>query len=142
MNINGLDKQLLGIRKSDGKKIFITKPSWDCGWYWGFGYIGNAQEHFHLSYYLNRINMHMRDALLLDYDLDENIEKNLWLFFELVKTAYALKDCAEVLGRGGSHVSTNPLSSVIMNKDEADRINKVVLPAIFNKLADLYEGNV
>ena len=23
----------------DGEKIYLSAPSWDCDWYWGFGYI-------------------------------------------------------------------------------------------------------
>lgn len=30
---------LLGIRK-DGQKVWLSEPKWDCGWYWGFGYLG------------------------------------------------------------------------------------------------------
>ena len=29
---------LLGI-DSVGIKHYVEAPSWDCGWYWGFGYI-------------------------------------------------------------------------------------------------------
>ena len=28
---------LLG--KRNGVKIWLVEASWDCGWYWGFGYI-------------------------------------------------------------------------------------------------------
>jgi len=33
-------KTFLGI--SEGEKIYLTAPSWDCGWYWRFGYLGNV----------------------------------------------------------------------------------------------------
>ena len=29
---------LLGVNK-DGKHVYLEEPSWDCGWYWGFGYL-------------------------------------------------------------------------------------------------------
>ena len=29
---------LLG-RTYSGQKVWLQKESWDCGWYWGFGYL-------------------------------------------------------------------------------------------------------
>ena len=37
--ILGKKHYLLGVRKEDGLKVWLQEPSWDCGWYWGFGYI-------------------------------------------------------------------------------------------------------
>ena len=34
----GKNIYLIGIN-SKGKKVFLEHPSWDCGWYWGFGYL-------------------------------------------------------------------------------------------------------
>lgn len=126
-------KYFFGIRKADKVRIYLTAPSWDCGWYWGFGYLGNKYEHYHLSSYQQR-NINMYDALLADYDLAEGIKKNLWKFCELVTTAYTLKKTAEVLGRGGSHYTTNPVADIIKNGEEVERINKAVLPEIFAEL--------
>ena len=139
-SINGKDKIRLGTRKSDGKGIFLTKPTWDCSWYWGFGYLGNRNEHFHLSSYANGRNINMYDALTTDYDLNPKIKAKLWDFCELVKTAYVLKETAEVLGRGGSHYTKNVCASIIKNTDEVKRINEIVLPAIFEKLNNIFEG--
>jgi len=157
--INGEDKEFFGTRKSDGARIVITKPKWDCGWYWSFGYLGNMREHSHLSkvisyfrkernkeepFYLSDIqgdrNINMYDALKAEYDLNPKIEKNLWLFCELATTAYVLKQTAEVLGRGGSNYYLNPLAETIKNSDEVRRINEEVLPGIFNKIAEIFEG--
>lgn len=138
-NINGNEKVFFGTKK-DGERIYLSKPSWDCDWYWGFGYLGNNNCHYHLSGYADGRNINMYDALIADYDLTKNIQDNLWEFCELVKTAYVLKETAEVLGRGGSRYTKNPCAELITNKKEVKRINEVVLPAIFNKLNDIYEG--
>jgi len=135
--INGLSKVFFGVRKSDNERIYLSKPSWDCSWYWGFGYLGNRNEHYHLSGYANGKNVY--DALLADYDLNEKIKENLWVFVELVTTAYTLKETAEVLGRGGSHYTTNPCKSIIINEVETKRINEDVLPAIFNEIGRIIE---
>ena len=84
-------------------------------------------------------NISLRDALLEDYELNPNIEDNLWEFCELVKTAYTLKETSEVLGRGGSNMNTNPLTEVIKNQEEVKRINTIVLPAIFDKIQQILE---
>lgn len=151
-----MKKRAIGHRRSDGKTIYLSAPSWDCGWYWGFGYLGNRNEHYHLSSYQDRSrmektengylhlterrNINLRDALIEDYELVEPLRKNLWEFCELVLTAYTLKETAEVLGRGGSHMTHNPLSELIKNNDEVKRINEEVLPAIFKKIDDLFES--
>lgn len=137
--IKGEKRVFLGRRKSDNAAIYLYKPSWDCDWYWGFGYLGNSREHSHLDGYAKGRNINMRDALLEDYNLNPRVEKQLWVFCELVQTAYTLKKTTEVLGRGGSHYTTNPLSDLIKNTDEVKRINEVVLPEIFNAISELFE---
>ena len=129
-----------GIDVNSEEKIYLRAPSWDCGWYWGFGYLGNNRTHYHLSGYANGRNINMYDALKEDYKLNKNIEDNLWLFCELVKTAYALKETAEVLGRGGSHYTDNPVKDIIKNEEEVERINGVVLPAIFDEIDKILSG--
>ena len=150
-------KRFFGVRKDDNVKIYIEDPTWNCGWYWSFGYLGNRNEHYHLNSYQEKTqllydsdkkikivtekrNKCMYDCLLADYDLNENIKNNLWKFCELAKTAYALKETAEVLGRGGSHYSPNPCELLIKNPEEVKRINEVVLPAIFKEIEKLIEG--
>lgn len=129
-----------GTRKHDNAKINLSAPSWDCGWYWSFGYLGNDCEHYHLDNYntpywlQEKQNRNMYDALKNDYILVPKIYENLWVFCELSLTIYTLKETAEVLGRGGSHMTTNPCKDIIINTDEVTRINNFVLPTLFDKL--------
>jgi len=133
-NIDWNTKIFFGINKETNERIYLDKPSWDCGWYWGFGYLGNKDCHYHLSSYKNGRNINMYDALITDYDLNAKIKENLWEFCELVESSYVLKETAEVLGRGGSHYTTNVCSDIIKNEVEVKRINEVVLPKIFDAL--------
>lgn len=154
MEIKGYKKAFFGVRKDDGEYLYITKPSWDCGWYWSFGYIGNRFEHHHLDSYATRFltikddkgeyhhinemrNISMHDALLEDYNLSMAIEAKLWQFCELSQTIYSLKKTAAVLGRGGSHVANNPCADTIKNPDEVRRINEIVLPELLQIFWDL-----
>ena len=50
------EKVALGKVKKDykdstiaNKYLYIDKHSWDCGWYWGFGYLGNKNCHYHVD---------------------------------------------------------------------------------------------
>ena len=38
VNWHGKKYYLLGINQ-EGKKEYLQEPSWDCDWYWGFGYV-------------------------------------------------------------------------------------------------------
>jgi len=120
------------IGKVDGENIFLYAPSWDCDWYWGFGYLGNKNCHYHLDGLKEKGNLY--EQLKLHFDELYIKEENLWEFCELVQTAYTLRQTAEVLGRGGSHYTNNPCKEVIKNKEETDRINNIVLPSIFEAL--------
>lgn len=132
---NWTKKYLLGT--VDGENIFLSAPSWDCGWYWGFGYLGNENCHYHLDGIGKYENVNFHDALLKHFDAGTHIFKHeglTWTFCELVRTAYSLKETAETLGRGGSHYTTNPCAELIKNPEEVKRINEKVLPAIFDEI--------
>lgn len=119
--ITGNERIFFGTHKASGKNVYITKPKWDCGWYWSFGYLGNENWHYHLDGYKNGRNINMRDALITDYELSEKIMGQLWTFCELALSIYQLKATAELLGRGGSHMSKNPCADLILDKDYAKK---------------------
>lgn len=133
----------LGRRNDDSALIYLSPPSWDCGWYWGFGYLGNKDEHYHLSSYQKNPctgqwrNINMYDALIKDYCLAPSISSNLWEFCELALTIYSLRNAAEVLGRGGSHMTKNPCCDAIVNRDEVTRLNNVVIPQLLDTMYSL-----
>ena len=47
-----MDKIYLGNTTEYGR-LYLSKHSWDCGWYWGFGYIGNSRLHMHIDSLIN-----------------------------------------------------------------------------------------
>lgn len=126
-------KVLIGI--VDGENIYLSAPSWDCGWYWGFGYLGNKNCHYHVSGLQGKENINMHDAFKKHFGDSLTIDDNkLWTVCELFKTFYALKETAEVLGRGGSHYTTNLIASLIINKKEVKRINEIIIPELFSEI--------
>ncbi len=136
------------IGKHDNENIYLSVPTWECGWYWSFGYLVNENCHYHL----NRIqqqehptgNINLFDAIKKHFGdtlcRPLQNEKNLWTFCDLVQTAYTLKETAEVLGRGGSHYTINPLKELIENQAEVKRINEIVLPEIFDAIYNIIKN--
>lgn len=145
-------RTLLGYH--DNEPIFLSGPKWDCGWYWGFGYLGNNNCHYHVDG-LTKISTYNTDKKVFEYEfvnLKDGFEKHFgdtfivrpsdqWTFAELFKSFYSLRETAEILGRGGAHLSSNPCKDVIINTDETKRINEVVLPAIFDEIYKILERN-
>ena len=123
------------IGKNNGENIYLSAPSWDCGWYWGFGYLGNKNRHYHVDGLNAKENINLFDAFKKHFGSSLIVrDSQLWTLCELFKTFYALKETAEVLERGGSHFTKNPCSAIIINKEEVTRINTIVLPAIFEEI--------
>lgn len=134
---NKLGKRfLLGVK--DNKKYYLVAPTWDCGWYWGFGYIQtynrrktDIDTHTHFDSLFFKTGKNGYDAFKDFFDEIVLNNEELWKLVEIMKTIYTLKETAEVLGRGGSHYTTNPCKNIIINAPEVDHLNKVVLPVLF-----------
>lgn len=154
--IIGEDRVFFGDRREDDKRIWIQKPTFDCDWYWSFGYLGTSYEHYHLSGWRNKKrmfrteklnlvtearNISMYDALKEDYALSITIKRRLWEFCDLTSTIYALREVAEIYYRGGSHYTGNPpCKELVKNQEEYERINSVLLPALLQEFQNLIEG--
>lgn len=163
VHVFGKNHYFIGIN-NEGENVYLTEASWDCGWYWGFGYIttftnnknpersSDISSHRHWDSFI--IGKHERysseaKAFVLDNTYihhsneffgKENsplTDKESWTLAELMKSFYTLKETAEVLAKGSAHVTDNPCKDIIKNNDEAKRINEVVLPAIFKEIYEL-----
>jgi len=127
---NQYPKLLVG--QHDGENIYLSSPSWDCGWYWGWGYLGNKNCHYHVSGLNPNINLH--DALIEHFGDTLKVRKSdMWVLAELFQTFYKLRGAAEMYKHGGAYLTTNPCADLIKNSDEITRINTVLLPAIFDE---------
>lgn len=131
----------LGTRKEDGVRITLYAPSWDCDWYWGFGYLGNENEHFHLSGLASGGNRNLYDALREDYELNTALSegRDLWLFCELMTTAYTLKGASELFYRGGSHYCMNPLRDLLRDNSMYEEINYTLIPSVLDEVYKLFD---
>ena len=94
------DMYLLGIDE-DGTKYWLQAPSWDCGWYWGFGYIETLNEtktdiesHQHATdFYIKWI----REILVETTFTDEE----RWALCELFDNFYTLRELADAQHHNG-----------------------------------------
>lgn len=150
---------LLG-RDADGINYWLEEARWDCGWYWGFGYVETYtnNKNPHLSKDINS-HSHIDSSFMGQmekYDFDKkcfvkaeyihNIydaptfiettftEQEGWELSELFKSFYRLKQSAEMFHSGSCNVTTNPCSELIKNEDWAKHINHEILPLIFEKI--------
>jgi hypothetical protein len=109
-------KILLG--KIDKETVYLTKHQWDCDWYWGFGYIGNSNHHFHIE-------------SLIEGETDVNkifdqtwlTQTAWWILRDLFIQAYGLKKAAEIYRHGGHQMKVAGLTDVLQLQDKADIIN-------------------
>jgi hypothetical protein len=123
----------------DGERIYMTRPSFDCNWYWGFGYLGNRNCHYHLDGIGKGENINFRDALVKHFGESFIIKDDrlLWQFAEVVRTIYTMKKAAEMFHMGGSHMTTNPDADTIKSKSNWEQeINEVLIP---RQIAAMYE---
>lgn len=142
----GKDIYFLGSDAA-GVNYWLERASWDCGWYWGFGYVetytNNANpagsrdvashQHFDGLFLKNAGYVDGFRALLPGTPLSD---AEIWQLLELMKTFYILREYADTLERGGAHITSNPAANVIKSPEERERINAEVLPAIF---AEVYK---
>jgi hypothetical protein len=146
------DIYLLGADK-DGTFYWLEAPKWDCGWYWGFGYVEtytnnksperskDISSHQHIdSSFLGQVggvyvhNLHDCPKL----HQPTFTEKEGWELSELFKQFYLLKEFAAFTGKElpGCHVTTSPVNHGDL-KDWTAKINKELIPAVTAKIIEI-----
>lgn len=143
---------LLG-KGQNGKKYYLQAPSWDCGWYWGLGYINSftnnatpekskdiaSHQHFDNIFlkkgdYIDNFKNFFSELSIGDISI---WNKDLRQLLDLMKSAYLLRESAELFCRGGASISENSLKNELKNSDYYKNICKNLLPAIFAKIGEI-----
>lgn len=124
------DMFLLGVTK-DKARIYLERASWDCGWYYGFGYIETFDpqhsSHSHFEGFNEGKNQDLRSAFLEFFKGGKLTvtAKESWTLCELMQSFYQLQKIASLYHNGGgSGLTTNP----VINENET--IRKTVLKDI------------
>jgi hypothetical protein len=115
--------------KHDGDKCYLAVPSFDCGWYWGFGYVQSRNMHTHLNWLNNGKNQNMFDSIK-EFFGDTLVidDKKLWQLCEIATTIYTLKNAAELFYRGGSNYTKNPNHNKLQDMALCNHINDTLIP--------------
>jgi hypothetical protein len=142
----GKDCFLLG-KDQNGDAIWLEAAKWECGWYWGFGYIetytrqldpANSKDissHTHWDSILGKQNdgsyAHHINEILQESVLTES---ESWELSDLMKSFYTLRDAASVVRRGGSQLTANGNRDAIKSETMLTEINDVMLPSLFQEI--------
>ena len=150
----GKDVYLLGHDK-DGKRYWLEAAKWDCGWYWGFGYVQTYQNNREPRQAMEIDSHNHFDGVWFQQEGRDYYHKledrpgfisvlnddEQWQLAEYMRSFYTLKKSAEFFGLGGSHVSSNPLSETFLKPELVKEINAVMLPALFEKIYTLLNNS-
>lgn len=148
----GKNIYLIG-QDEQGINYWLEAPQWDCGWYWGFGYIetytknndpSNSRDissHQHWSgfvgeqkggkYIQNIYDNNNFVALTFD-------SKTGWILSELFQQFYTLQEFAECTHRNpfGCHLTTVDAGLGDM-REWSEKINKELIPKVTAKILEL-----
>ena len=139
---------LLG-EDENGTKYWLEKASWDCGWYWGFGYVETYTNNASPSHSRDISSHQHFDGLFLKgpqcaFDNFKKFFKKtplsndeIWLLVDYMMTFYKLKDMAEVFKHGNSWQTEKAKIEELVRPDQCDLINKQLLPKLFEKIETL-----
>jgi len=130
----GKIRKNVGVKYVEGELIFLSKHQWNCGWYWGFGYIGNKKTHTHFD------SVFLESGVLVASEIFENTkikDSQWWILRDLFIQAYALKKCAEIYRLGGHQTSKKGITDIIKNDLKAKVLNEdleIILDKIWSIL--------
>lgn len=132
-----MEKYYLGINP-DGEKVYLRKPEWACGWYWSFGGLESKNSWTHFDSEIleagansyERFKEYFKDTPLLD---DE-----IWELLDYMQSYYTLSKTAELFHRGNSNFTERATLDTLKNNDLYITINNKLLPAVFEKIDNLF----
>jgi hypothetical protein len=134
----GKDIYLLG-RDADGTTYWLEAPTWDCGWYWGFGYVETYTNNLHPEFALD-ISSHQHatheffeSGTITDWTVSD---KELWEIRELFAQFYTLRKTAEYFDQGKANVG-NTSVPLWKNPELVDEINNVRIPLISTQILEI-----
>jgi len=157
------DIYLLGEDK-EGTKYWLESPTWDCDWYWGFGYVEtytnnknphiardiSSHQHIDSSFMGQMEKYDSKKGCFVKADYIHNIydaplldkttftENEGWKLSELFKQFYLLKDMAAYCHKkpvvGCNCTTVHEVDNNDNVKGWYDEINKVMIPKITNEI--------
>lgn len=156
----GKNIYLLGTDEN-GIKYWLEEPKWDCGWYWGFGYVETYTNnkkpelskdicsHSHISGFLGyQEEYSFQKQCFVKGEYIHNLidsktfasttfnDKESWELSELFNQFYFMQKAAENFGRGKCHTA-NTIAPNWTNKELSKEINERHIPAITKRILEI-----
>lgn len=126
-----------------GKDVYMPKPHWDCDWYWGFGYLETFKNND--LYTHTHFDSEILNTEVISYDAFKNyfpetplLEDEIWELLDYMQTFYTLKTTAELFRHGYSYFTERAKLDILNDTDLYNKINKEMLPAVFDKIDNLF----
>lgn len=130
----------------DGLFYYLSEPTWDCGWYWGCGYLmgfsqnkvkeSNMHVHTHIDSTLFMKHEDAYDAYKDFFETTTLTDDELWKFLDYCSSMYKLKDMSSLMHLGYSNY-TSRVDCKIKSIPIYDQINDEMLPSIFTEMYKL-----
>jgi len=142
----GKDVYLLGSDK-EGSLYWLESPSWDCDWYWGFGYIETYTRNKSPQASNDIISHEHADNFMSKWFTEWNgskprleectfTERESWEISELFEQFYFLQEAAKNFGRGRCHCANTTVK--LWEKPElVKELNEVILPEVMNRIIEI-----
>ena len=131
----GKDVYLLGKDEYDDL-VWLEHPSWDCGWYWGFGYVER---------YTNTKDPSISKDITCHTHIDSEFKKDdvINLNVGLVSTTYSVDEGERLADLFNDFYYYKDKADDAHRKDEGkyNSINGILLPEIMNNILQIvYPG--
>lgn len=142
----GKDVYLLGA-DSEGTYYWLESPTWDCDWYWGFGYIETYENNKHPGASRDISSHQHATDFMKTWFKEWNGSKPIlaektftedegWELSELFEQFYFLRQAAENFGRGKCHCAET--SAPKWKKPGLVReINEKRIPAVTRRIIEI-----
>ena len=151
ITVFGKDHYLLGADAS-GTKYYLQKATFDCGWYWGGGYVEtftnnrnpeksrDISTHQHFDSLIFNRKGNGFDNFKAIFVNNPFTDSEIWMICELMKTFYIMREYSDCIYRGSANYSSNPVINTIKSDSEYKRINDIVIPELWEKLYSILGG--
>ena len=144
------DIYLIGEMES-GELVWLESPTWDCGWYWGFGYMETYPNNLHPERSRD-ISSHQRFEGFVGFKNEKGdyvhhinespmmkstvlSDKESWELSDPMKQFYTLREMAGIFHSGSAHLATCGIDN--KNPRGEKEINEVILPKIFTRIIEI-----
>lgn len=131
-------KIYLGNHKVNGP-TYLSKHKY-CGWYWGMGYVGNKNCHWHFDAMIKHPEKHEPNWTNVEHHFSATwlTQDQWWVLRDLFISAYAIKEAAEVYRYGG-HQTNKADTYRVLSEEMTTRLNKDLETILDNIWTVLHE---